>query len=179
MGELPTRIVLVGFMGAGKSVVGARLAQRLGYRFEDMDRRIEKRTRRSIPALFEERGEEAFREEEEREAASLAQLDRRVIATGGGAFARPGTRARLQEGAVTVWIRIDLDTLAERIRPDGTRPLAGNRAIMRALLAEREPSYCLADLVVDTGRGTTPAGVAERIVDLIEKRAARENAAKP
>jgi shikimate kinase len=176
--ELPNRIVLVGFMGAGKSVVGARLAQRLGYRFEDMDRRIEKRTGRSIRALFEERGEEAFREEEEREAASLAQLDRRVIATGGGAFARPQTRARLQDGAVTVWIRVDFDTVIERIRPDGTRPLAGNRGIMRTLLAEREPSYCLANLVVDTARGTTPAGVAERIVDLIEKRAARENAAK-
>ncbi len=178
MAELPSQIVLVGFMGSGKSAVGAKLAWRLGYRFEDMDRRIEKRTGRSIRALFEEQGEEAFREEEEREAASLAQLDRRVIATGGGAFARPGTRARLQEGAVTVWIRIDFDTVIERIRPDGTRPLAGNRGIMRALLAEREPSYCLADLVVDTARGTTPAGVAERILDLIEKRAARENAAK-
>lgn len=179
MTERPTRIVLVGFMGSGKSAVGVRLAQRLGYRFEDMDRRIEERTGRAIPALFEERGEEAFREEEEREAASLARLDRRVIATGGGAFARPATRARLQEGATTVWIRADLDTLLERIRPDGSRPLAGNRAIMRTLLAEREPSYRLADLVVDTSRGTTPSGVADRIVDLIEKRgAAQERAAK-
>jgi shikimate kinase len=101
-----------------------------------------------------------------------------VIATGGGAFARPTTRARLQEGAVTVWIRTDLETLLERIRPDGSRPLASNRAIMRTLLAEREPSYRLADLVVDTSRGTTPSGIADRIVDLVEERAARERAAK-
>ncbi len=178
MGELPNRIVLVGFMGTGKSVVGARLAARLGYRFEDMDRRIQKRTGRTIAAIFEERGEEAFREEELREASALARLDRRVIAAGGGAFARPETRARLEEGAVTVWIRGDLETLLSRIRPDGTRPLAGNHAIMRALLAEREPSYRLADLVVDTSRDTTPGGVAGRIVALIEQRAGEERTAE-
>jgi shikimate kinase len=176
--EAPSRIVLVGFMGSGKSAVGARLAARLGYRFEDMDRRIEKRTGRSIAAIFEERGEEAFREEELREATALARLDRRVIAAGGGAFAQPETRARLQEGAVTVWIRGDLETLLRRIRPDGTRPLAGNRAIMRALLAEREPSYRLADLVVDTTRDTTPGGVAGRIADLIGRRRGEERTAE-
>jgi shikimate kinase/3-dehydroquinate synthase len=178
VGETPNRIVLVGFMGSGKSAVGARLAGRLGYRFEDMDRRIERRTRRSIAVIFEERGEEAFREEELREATALARLDRRVIAAGGGAFTRPETRARLQEGAITVWIRGDLDTLLRRIRPDGTRPLAGNRAIMRALLAEREPSYRLADLVVDTTRDTTPGGVAGRIADLIDQRRGEEKAAE-
>ena len=178
MGDLPNRIVLVGFMGTGKTVVGVRLAARLGYRFEDMDRRIEKRTGRSIAAIFEERGEEAFREEELREAGALAHLDRRVVAAGGGAFARPETRARLQEGAVTVWIRGEIETLLSRIRPDGTRPLAGNRAIMRALLAEREPSYRLADLVVDTSRDTTPGGVAGRVVDLIQRRSAKDRTAE-
>ena len=173
MADLPSRVVLVGFMGSGKSAVGARLARRLGYRFEDMDRRIVERTGRPIAEIFRDEGEEAFRAEEEREAAALARLNRRVIATGGGAFAREATRARLQEGAVTVWIRGDLETLLERIRPDGSRPLAGNRAIMRALLAEREPSYRKADLVVDTSRETTPGGVAERIVELIGHRVAR------
>lgn len=178
MGERPTRVVLVGFMGSGKTAVGARLARRLGYRFEDMDRRIEERTGRSIPSIFQEQGEEAFRAEEEREAQTLGTLERRVIATGGGAFVREATRARLQEGAVTVWIRGDLETLLERIRPDGTRPLAGNRAIMRTLLAEREPSYRLADLVVDTSRETNPGRVAEQIAVLIEQRFARERVAE-
>jgi shikimate kinase len=99
----------------------------------------------------------------------LACLERRVIATGGGAFSRPGTRALLQAGAVTVWLRCDLDTMMTRLPADGSRPLAGNRAIMRALLAERETSYRLADLAVDASRGT-PREVADRIVELLNER---------
>ena len=170
----PTRVVLVGFMGAGKSAVGARLAERLGYRFEDMDQRIEERTGRTIAALFEEQGEEAFREEERREAAALAQLDR----PGGGRRRRrlrasPDAGAPAARAPSTVWLRCDLETLLGRIPDDGARPLAGNRAIMRALLAEREPSYRQADLAVDTSEGT-PHEVADRIVDLIERRTAKE-----
>ena len=172
--ELPTRVVLVGFMGAGKSAVGVQLAERLAYQFEDMDRRIEERTGRTIAALFEERGEEAFREEERREAAALARLDRRVVAAGGGAFARPRTRALLGGGALTVWLRCDLKTLLGRIPDDGARPLAGNHAIMQDLLAERESSYSLADFAVDTS-GATPQEVADQIVDLIGRRAAEES----
>jgi shikimate kinase len=175
--EAPNRIVLVGFMGSGKSAVGTRLAVRLGYGFEDMDRRIEKRTGRSIAAIFAEQGEEAFREEELREADAIAQLDRRVVATGGGAFAQPQTRARLQEGALTVWLRCNTEELLARVPADGTRPLAGNRAIMRALLAEREPSYRLADLEVDTS-GATPGQVANRIADLIEQSSAHKRVPK-
>ena len=136
-----------------------------------MDQRIERRTGRSIAAIFEEQGEEAFRAEERREAETLAGLDGRVVATGGGAFARPETRAVLSQGALTVWLECDLETLLRRIPRDGARPLAGNHAIMPALLAEREPSYRLADLAVDASRGT-PAEVAERIADLIERRIA-------
>jgi len=169
--EPPRRVVLVGFMGAGKTEVGRRLAERLGYRFEDMDQRIEGRTGCTIAALFEERGEQAFREEEQREAAALASLDRRVVAAGGGAFVSPRTRALLQEGALTVWLQCDLETLLRRIPDDSARPLAGNRAIMRALLAEREPSYRQADLAVDAS-GATPQEVVDRIVDLIEGHAA-------
>ena len=177
MAERPTRIVLVGFMGAGKSAVGARLAERLGYEFEDMDQRIEKRTGRTIAALFEERGEEAFRKEERHEAAALAVLERRVVAAGGGAFVHPRTRALLRENALTVWLRCNLEILLRRIPDDGVRPLAGNRAIMRALLAEREPSYRQADLAVDTSEGT-PQEVADLIVDLIEQRAAGERSSE-
>jgi shikimate kinase len=178
VGEAPSRIVLVGFMGSGKSAVGTRLAVLLGYGFEDMDRRIEKRTGRSIAALFAGRGEEAFREEELREAEALSRLDRRVVATGGGAFVRPDTRARLQEGALTVWLHCNTEELLARIPDDGTRPLAaGNHAIMRALLAEREPSYRLADVQVDTS-GATPGEVARRIADLIKRRAAGERVVK-
>jgi shikimate kinase len=167
--DRPARVVLVGFMGSGKTAVGRLVARRLGYRFEDMDRRIEARAGQPIAAIFREKGEEAFRELEREEARALSELEERVVATGGGAFTRPETRAILQGGALTVWLRCDLETLLARIPPDGARPLAGNRDIMRALLAEREPSYRMADAAVDASAGT-PHDVANRIVGLIEGR---------
>jgi shikimate kinase len=170
-------VILVGFMGAGKSAVGRALARKLGYRFEDMDRRIERRRGQSIAALFEAEGEEAFRAEELREAGEIAALKRCVVATGGGAFARAETRAALSEGALTVWLRADLETILGRVRDDGSRPLAGNHVIMRALLAEREPIYRLADITVDASPGT-PSEVAERIADLIERRTAGDRRTK-
>jgi shikimate kinase len=156
-------------MGSGKSSIGRILARRLGYRFEDMDARIERRVGRKIASIFRDAGEEAFRELELEEARALSSLSRRVVATGGGAFARPDTRTILQAGAVTVWLRCDLDTMLARVPADGSRPLAGNRDIMRALLAEREPSYFMADVAVDASAGT-PREVADRIVGLIERR---------
>jgi shikimate kinase len=171
--DLPTRIVLVGFMGAGKSSVGRHLARRLRYTFEDMDLRIERRTGQRIATIFRDRGEEAFREEELKEAQALASLERRVIAAGGGAFTRPETRALLQQGALTLWLRCDLDTMLARVPADGSRPLAGNHDIMRALLAKREPSYRLADEAVDASV-ETPAQVADRIVRLLTDRARGE-----
>lgn len=169
MPEPPARVVLVGFMGCGKSTVGPLVAERLGYTFEDMDQRIEARTGRRISALFAERGEEAFRDEEREEARILATLERRVIAAGGGAFARADTRTLLREGALVVWLRCDPEALFARIPADGSRPLAANHAIMRALLAEREPSYSQADATVDVTRAT-PVEVAERVALLIERR---------
>ena len=158
----PERIVLVGFMGAGKSTVGRVLARRLGWSFLDMDERIEERTGRRIADFFRERGEAAFRSEELRVAQELRSRSRWVIATGGGAFAEPATREALKEGAFTVYVAGDFETLAARVPADGSRPLAADREIMRRLLAEREPDYRSADLTVD---GTeAPEAVAGRIV---------------
>jgi shikimate kinase len=170
-------VVLVGFMGSGKTSVGRVLARRLGYGFEDLDRRVEERDGRSIAQIFRDEGEEAFREREREEARAVSRLRDRVVATGGGAFARPDTRALLQEGALTVWLRCDLDRILARVPADGSRPLAGNRAIMRALLAEREPCYRLADVVVDASAGT-PREVADRIVGLIEGRNRKRTSAR-
>ncbi len=167
MPERPTRIVLVGFMGAGKSAVGQRLARRLKYRFVDLDSRIEKRTGRTIADLFREQGEPAFRALEREEAEAASGLEGVVVAAGGGAFAFPATRELLRKGALTVWLQCDLETTLARVRADGSRPLAGNREIMRALLAEREPSYRQADVTVDTSR-RKPREVVDRIVELIE-----------
>jgi len=175
--ERPPRVVLVGFMGSGKTSVGRLLARRLGYGFEDMDRRIEERAGRTIAEIFRDDGEEAFREREREDALALSRLRDRVVAAGGGAFTRPETRALLQEGALTVWLRCDLDRILARVSADGSRPLAGNRGIMRALLAEREPFYRMADVAVDASSGT-PREVADRIVGLIEGRNRKRTSAR-
>ena len=167
MPERPARVVLVGFMGAGKSAVGRRLARRLKYRFVDLDSRIEKRTGKTVAEVFREQGEPAFRALEQEEAAALSDLEGVVVAAGGGAFVVPATRELLRKGALTVWLQCDLETILARIRADGSRPLAGNREIMRALLAEREPSYRQADVTVDASR-RRPREVVDRIVELIE-----------
>jgi shikimate kinase len=175
--ERPSRVVLVGFMGSGKSAVGRILARRLGYRFEDMDRRIEERAGRTIAKIFREEGEEAFRKLEREEALAVSRLAGRVVASGGGAFAETETRAILQKGAVTVWLRCDLERILSRVPADGSRPLAGNRDIMQALLAQREPWYRMADVAVDASAGS-PREVAERIVGLIEGRTRKRTSAR-
>jgi len=157
-----SRIVLVGFMGAGKTSVGQLLAKRLGWGFLDMDTWIERTAGLTIARLFAERGEVAFRALERRAAAHAATLDRHVVAAGGGAFAAPDTRALLQAGATTVYLECDLDTLLRRVPPDGSRPLAGNRETMQRLLAKRETAYRRADVTQDAARGT-PLEVAEAL----------------
>jgi shikimate kinase len=150
-------------MGVGKSTVGVLVAGRLGWSFRDMDRWLEERTGLTVPAFFRERGEEAFRIEEELLAREAAGQGRLVLAAGGGAFIPPRTRALLAEGALTVWLRCELDVLRARLGPAGDRPLAGDRETMAGLLAEREPFYRLADMIVDTSR-TPPAQTAGLIV---------------
>jgi shikimate kinase len=162
--EPPTsRVVLVGFMGAGKTTVGAELAALLGWDFLDLDRRIEQRDGRSVAAIFRESGERAFRALERDAASEAARLTRYVVAAGGGAFAQPETRRLLREGALSAWLRCDVETALRRAGGDPARPLAADRERMRGLFVEREASYQLADVVVDTS-GTTPAQAARDVL---------------
>lgn len=160
------RIVLVGFMGAGKTTVGPLLAGLLGCRFVDVDPVIEQAAGLSVAEIFAQRGEDFFRGEERRVAEELASEDRLVVATGGGAFARAETREALRRGAVVVWLRCDLETILGRLPDDGGRPLAANRERMQALFAERESSYRLADVIVDATAGG-PEEVARRIAQAV------------
>jgi shikimate kinase len=119
-------IVLVGLMGAGKSTVGRRLAQKLGLPFRDADHEIEAAAGMSIPDIFSIHGEAYFRDGERRVIGRLLQEGPMVLATGGGAYMNEETRARIAENGVSVWLRADLDVLMRRVRKRATRPLLQN-----------------------------------------------------
>ena len=150
-------IVLVGLMGVGKSTVGRRLARRLDLPFVDSDSAIEDAAGGASAAeVFERFGEASFRDGERRLVARLVDGERRVIATGGGAFVDPRTRQLLKERAITVWLDAPVEVLAERTGRRDTRPLLrdGDRAATLARLdAERRPSYAEADIHVRSGAG--------------------------
>ena len=153
--DLGKSIVLVGLMGAGKSSVGRRLARCLALPFADADDEITAVAGCSIPDIFDIYGEDAFRDCERRVIARMLQQQPHVMATGGGAFMNPVTRAAIRKHAVSVWLRADLDTLVERPSRRSDRPLLRGenpRARLEVLMKERYPVYAEADLVVDTGR---------------------------
>jgi shikimate kinase len=154
--------VLVGFMGCGKSVVGAALAERLRWTLVDMDRAIEEEAGRPVAAIFAAEGEAGFRAR----ARALAGRARVVVAAGGGAFAAEDTRAELRRGALTVWLRCALETVLARVPIDGTRPLASSRERISNLFAEREPSYRLADCTFEAD-AATPADIARQIEEAL------------
>jgi shikimate kinase len=166
----PRRIVLVGFMGAGKTTVGPLVARALGWSFLDLDVELARRLGASIRDVFRTRGEAAFREEERRLAEETASLDRHVLAAGGGAFAQEATREALRRGAFTVWLCCGLPAVLARVRPDGSRPLAADRERIAELFAQRESSYRQADCRVDAEQ--TPAAVAQDVVEAYRERTA-------
>jgi shikimate kinase len=146
-------IVLVGLMGAGKSTVGRRLAARLALPFKDADQEIEAAAGMSIPDIFAAHGEAYFRDGERRVIARLLQEGPAVLATGGGAYMSPETRAKIAEVGVSVWLRADFDVLMRRVRKRSNRPLLQNpdpEGTMRRLMETRHPIYALADVTVDS-----------------------------
>jgi shikimate kinase len=116
-------IVLVGMMGAGKSTVGRRLAARLKLPFVDADNEIEAAAGMTIPEIFEAHGEAHFRDGEARVIARLLDGGSAVLATGGGSFMREETRRRIQDKAVSIWLKADADVIMRRVRRRADRPL--------------------------------------------------------
>ena len=147
-------LVLVGLMGAGKTSIGRRLAARLGLPFRDADAEIELAAGCTIPELFRRYGEQDFREGERRVIRRVLAGDPLVLATGGGAFMDPQTRATVRDEAVSLWLRCGLPTLVRRVASRNNRPLLqdGNPAdILAGLMEKRHPVYAEADIVVDCG----------------------------
>ena len=164
--SLTRTVALIGMMGAGKTKVGRLLAQRQGLAFIDADNEIQEAAGCSIEDIFETQGEAAFREGERKVIARLLSGPAHVLATGGGAFQNPSTRAVIAENAVSVWLKADFDVLWERVSRRSNRPMlktADPQRTLAELIEQRYPVYGLAELTV-----MSQAGPVEETVALVE-----------
>ncbi|MFC3695335.1 shikimate kinase [Chenggangzhangella methanolivorans] len=146
-------VVLIGMMGSGKTSVGRRLAAALDMPFVDADAEIERVADMSIPEIFERYGESFFRDREAKVVARLLEEGQKVLATGGGAWMNPDTRARIGEAGVSVWLSAEFDVLLRRVRKRGGRPLLARpdpEGTLRRLVDERYPTYALADVTIQS-----------------------------
>src|SRR5258707_14820910 len=165
-------VVLVGMMGAGKSSIGRRLAARLGIPFSDADAEIEQAAGMSIADIFEAHGEPSFRSGEARVIARLLEHGPQVLATGGGAFMNPQTRANIHGKGISVWLKAEHDVLARRLRRRSDRPLlktADPMATLTSLLAKRDPIYGEANLAV-VSRDVSHEIIVDEIVTALRRR---------
>ena len=162
------KIYLVGFMASGKSTIARSLAARLRWRFEDVDDLIERHERRTIADIFQRDGESYFRTVERQILAIVQPLRHVVVATGGGTFSDPDSRALINMDGVSVWIDVPLADLIPRIPLDGRRPLAANRPELERLYLSRVDTYRLAHVRVNASR--VPVSVTvDRILETIHQ----------
>ncbi len=168
----PARIVLIGFMGSGKSMVGRLLAARLGWHFADTDALVAEQEGASIARIFEEKGEPAFREAEARVLRELAARRNLVIATGGGAPAQPGNAwffsAAGDDGPAVFHLRVSLAAARARTHGDRGRPLlARGDAEVKRLYEGRLPLYESMGEGIETDN-RSPESVAEEISRILD-----------
>lgn len=163
-------LVLVGLMGAGKTTIGRRLAKEIGLDFVDSDAEIVEAAGCSISDIFALYGEAIFRDLEQRVLQRLVAGEPVVLATGGGAFMNPAIREAIRAHGISLWLKADVDVLEDRVSRKNTRPLletGDKRAILTKLVEERYPVYSLADLSVNSGKGSHETVVAE-IISILE-----------
>lgn len=160
------QIYLVGFMGAGKTTVGAELAALLGWRFVDLDEAICLRAGKSIPEIFREGGEPAFRRSEREVLISLASLPKVVVATGGGTYVADENRNLVEAAGWSIWLQVGLSEALRRCGGGIGRPLWGSRAEIEALYRHRQEFYRCARIQVDTEE-TPPPRVAARVMEVL------------
>jgi shikimate kinase len=173
----PTRLViLIGPRGSGKTSVAALLAERLGWGWVDADEVLEQRAGSSIREIFASEGEFGFRKREAEVLQELCRLERKVIATGGGAILRADNRDRLRQSGIVIWLTADVDTLWQRICGDAgsaeRRPAlgVGGREEVASVLAARHSFYRdAAHCTIDTA-AKTPAEVAQEVLAHLGRR---------
>jgi len=170
--RLPTKpLVLVGMMGAGKTAIGRRLAERLDCPFLDADDEIETAAGCSISDIFALHGEAAFRDGERRVIKRLLDCSPTVLATGGGAFMDADIRQAVHDKGISIWLRADIETLWQRVRRRDHRPLLETenpRETLERLIQDRNPTYAEADITVDSDVGPLCKTV-DRVMDAIEE----------
>jgi shikimate kinase len=173
-------LVMVGMMGAGKSSVGRRLAARLAMPFVDADIEIEKAANTSINDIFERHGEAYFRDGERRVIQRLLDGEPKVLATGGGAFVNPETRAAIKAGAISIWLKADRDVLMSRVKRRSNRPLlktANLDTVLDRLIEARNPHYAEATIHVQS-RDVAHDVVIDDILKSLDDYLRRETAAE-
>ncbi len=146
-------LVLVGLMGAGKSVIGRRVATMLRLPFYDSDQEIEKAAQMTITELFEIYGESEFRALEQRVILNLMKKNPLVLATGGGAYINENIRKAIHKNGISIWLKVDLDILMQRVSKHPTRPLlqtANPKETMQKLMEQRYPIYAKANLTINS-----------------------------
>ncbi|WP_295047144.1 shikimate kinase [uncultured Paracoccus sp.] len=168
--RLGRHIVLIGMMGAGKTALGSELARRLHVPFTDSDVEIETAAAMSISEIFARDGETFFRDREAQVINRILRESPRVISTGGGAWMQDRNRAAIRAAGLSVWLSCDLETLWHRVRQRSTRPLlqtADPKGTLARLLAERNPTYALAELTFPAHPGDSVDTAATRLLDAI------------
>jgi shikimate kinase len=162
-------IILIGFMGTGKSSVGKALAERLNWQFVDTDQRIEKQQGMTISEMFRDLGEPAFRQVESETIDKVLQHSAQVIATGGGAVLAERNRQSMKKDGFVVALTAAAEIIIERVKRDESRPLVQGDVTERVhtLLETRKHAYDFADLVIDTSKVTID-DVTRQIISAVD-----------
>lgn len=174
-------LVMVGMMGAGKSSIGRRLANRLSLAFADADTEIEKAANATISEIFENHGEPYFRDGECRVIQRMLKSGQMVLATGGGAFIHPQTRAAIMADTISIWLKADCAVLLSRVKRRSNRPLlktANPEETIQRLIDERSPYYAQATIQIqsrDVAHDTVVDEILVALADYLDNETAAES----
>ena len=168
-------VILIGFMGTGKTSTGKMLASKLGCAFIDMDQKIEEEAGMCIPDIFAQKGEAHFRQLEKELVERLSARRNAVISTGGGTVKNPDNVAAFKKSGIIICLSASVDAVLERTKRHGTRPVldqadqGDRRKAVESLMAERKDLYKQADFTVDTS-DLSPLQVVDVVVRFLKTR---------